>query len=240
MPYRRLPNTDSARIRAMKSALDKGDKIHPFKLAYNQDIYVKIKSFLPQFEKAVLSQKQALSLQATRNKAYLNLMSKAQMYLSHFVQVLNFAILREEQPKSIRQYFGLNINDKRVPSLNTEEEIIEKGRLIIEGERKRTQEGKNPLLNPSISLVKIHYEKFTEAYRYQKQLKENSYKAQLKVASLRMKADQLILDVWNQVEKYHENYNPAQKRMFATEYGLVYIFRKNEKKEKENMFQLSA
>ena len=49
MPYRRLPNTDSARIRAMKSALEKGSTLHPFKLAYNQDVYVKIKTFLPKF-----------------------------------------------------------------------------------------------------------------------------------------------------------------------------------------------
>jgi len=240
MPYRRLPNTDSARIRAMKSALEKGNKIHPFKLAYNQDLYVKIKTFLPQFEKAVASQRQALSIQATKNKSYIALMNKAQMYLSHFIQVLNFSILREEQARGIRKYFGLDINDKRVPSLNTEEEIIEKGKLMIEGEKKRTQAGKSPLLNPSISLVKIHYEKFIEALQYQKKLKENSYRAQLKVASLRMKSDQLILDVWNQVEKYYENYNPEEKRKLATEYGLIYIFRKNEKKQNENIFQLSA
>jgi len=47
MPYRRLPNTDSARIRAMKSALEKGKNLHPFKLAYSQATYVKLKTFLP-------------------------------------------------------------------------------------------------------------------------------------------------------------------------------------------------
>ncbi len=43
MPYRRLPNTDSARIRAMKAALSKGKNMHPFNLAYSQALLVKLK-----------------------------------------------------------------------------------------------------------------------------------------------------------------------------------------------------
>ena len=167
-------------------------------------------------------------------------MNKAQMYLSHFIQVLNFSIARGEYPKSIRKYFGLDVNASRVTSLNTEDEIINKGKIIIDGEQKRTQEGNNPLLNPSISLVKIHYEKFVDALFYQKQLKENSHRTQLKVASQRMKADQLILDVWNQVEKHYENHGVDEKRKLSSNYGLVYIFRKGEKKQSKSIFQMSA
>jgi len=35
MPYRRLPNTDAARVRALKTALDKGKEVPPHKLAYS-------------------------------------------------------------------------------------------------------------------------------------------------------------------------------------------------------------
>jgi hypothetical protein len=35
MPYRRLPNTDSARLRAMKIALEKGKELPPYKMAYS-------------------------------------------------------------------------------------------------------------------------------------------------------------------------------------------------------------
>ena len=167
-------------------------------------------------------------------------MNKAQMYLSHFIQILNFAILRGEHQKNIRKYFGINVNDNKLPSLNTEEEIINKGKQIIEGEHKRTQEGNPPLTNPNISLVKIHYEKFLDAYHYQKQLKESSSRAQLKVASLRGKADDFILDVWNQVEKSYKNYQPTEKRKQASSYGLVYIYRKNEKEQNDNTFQMTA
>ncbi len=240
MPYRRLPNTDSARIRAMKAAYKQGKDLHPFKLAYKQDVYVKLKSFLPQFESAVIAQKEAYAIQAKKNKIYLQLMNKAQVYLSHFIQVLNFAILRGEYNKNIRKYYGISINNKKVTSLNTEAEIIEKGKQIIEGEQIRTQEGNSPITNPNVSLVKIHYEKFLDAYYYQSQLKENSNRMQLKVASLRVSADRLIKEIWNHVEKHYDNYNPNDKRKQAQMYGVVYIYRKNEKQQKSNSFKMIA
>ena len=49
MPYRRLPNTDAARIRAMKEALKLGKELPPFKLAYSGGTYVRLQAFLPSF-----------------------------------------------------------------------------------------------------------------------------------------------------------------------------------------------
>lgn len=39
MPYRRLPNTDAARLKALRNALTKGEEIPPFKLAFPQSLY---------------------------------------------------------------------------------------------------------------------------------------------------------------------------------------------------------
>ncbi len=224
----------------MKSALDKGKSLHPFKLAYSQAIYVKLKAFLPIFEKMVNEQRIATQLQAKNNKLYLKFAKKSQMYLSHFVQVLNFSILREELPGNIRALYGLKTNDKKVPSLNTEDEIINTGKIIIEGEEKRTRRGGTPLLNPKISMVKMHYEKFIDACYNQKVLRDNSSRAQMKVASLRTKADNIILDIWNDTEKFYESYLPEEKRVNSVKYGLVYVYRKNEAIKINSILQLSA
>ncbi|MEN8121208.1 MAG: hypothetical protein ABFS35_12710 [Bacteroidota bacterium] len=240
MPYRRLPNTDSARIRAMKAALDKGKNLPPFELAYSQAMYVKLKSFMSAFEKAVQEQRIATQLQAKNNKQYLTFVKKAQMYLSHFVQVLNLSILREELPGSIRTLYGLKANDKKVPALNTEEEIINTGKKIIEGEEKRTRRGGTPLLNPKISMVKMHYEKFLDACHHQKVLKDSSARSQLKVASLRAQADSIILEIWNNVEKHFEENLPEARRSNCIEYGLVYVYRKKEVHKTSPFLQLSA
>ena len=53
MPYRRLPNTDQARLRALRTILTKGSKSTPEKLPFSQKRYLEIQAFLPQFEQAV-------------------------------------------------------------------------------------------------------------------------------------------------------------------------------------------
>ena len=50
MPYRRLPNTDAARIRALKAALKKGQYLEIDRIAYPFALKQKIKFFLPNFK----------------------------------------------------------------------------------------------------------------------------------------------------------------------------------------------
>ena len=50
MPYRRLPNTDTARIRAMKTALEKGKDLPPNILAFSSKTIVNLRRFVPQFD----------------------------------------------------------------------------------------------------------------------------------------------------------------------------------------------
>jgi len=212
MPYRRLPNTDLARIRALRAAVKKGTILPPFQLAYSQQLLLKVKPFLAAFEKAVLEQRNAADLQANKNKDFVKVFKKAQMYISHFIQVLNFTILRGELPAKVRNFYGFDLNSNKVPSLNSEEELIETGEKLIKGEHNRTMNGGSAILNPKISLVSMHYEKFIEMYNNQKKLKENSSKANFNVASMRIRADELILELWNDVENYFNQLNPNEKR----------------------------
>lgn len=57
MPYRRLPNTDTARLKALKAAYIKAKELPPFKLAFSQSTFQKIQTFLPVFEKSVSESK---------------------------------------------------------------------------------------------------------------------------------------------------------------------------------------
>ena len=59
MPYRRLPNTDAARIRALKAALKKGQYLEIDTIAYPFALKQKIEFFLPKFEVAITNSKLA-------------------------------------------------------------------------------------------------------------------------------------------------------------------------------------
>ena len=60
MPYRRLPNTDAARIRALRIALEKGKEVHPSQMAFSPKTVVRLQKFLPQFEKMIQLQRQSV------------------------------------------------------------------------------------------------------------------------------------------------------------------------------------
>jgi hypothetical protein len=231
MPYRRLPNTDNARLKALSSALEKGKELPPFKLAYSQKSLQKIQSFLPAFEQALLLQKQAYSFQIDKNKDYQKALKKAKLYISHFIQVMNMAIIRGELPDNTQSYYNLHAYGKNVPPLNTESEILTWGEKLLDGETVRLHKGLTPITNPTIAVVKVRYEQFLDAFNFQKNLqKRNQYNLE-KLASLRSKADDIILNIWNEVEKTYNNLPDDLKREKAKKYGIVYVFRKNELKK---------
>ncbi len=228
MPYRRLPNTDKARIRALNIALAKGKELPPFKLAFSQKSNQKLKGFLNTYENALSFYRQSYVVQTNKNKDYLACLRKARMYISHFIQVLNMAILRGEVQPSVRKYFNLSEDESRIPSLNTEQDLIKLGKNLIMGEARRVQEGNTPVTNPTIALVKVRFETFIDKYHYQKTLQKNTARALEQLTGLRKDADRIIVQIWDEVEESFKELPDDLRREKAKEYGLVYVYRKNE------------
>jgi len=228
MPYRRLPNTDSARIRALKAAYAKGKELPPMNLAYSQSTYTKVELFLNSFEKAMAHYKSAYTIQVEKSKNYNALLKKAKLYLSHFIQVLNMAIDRGELQDKIRTVYGMDIDERKLPSLNTEKEIIEWGKKIIEAEAQRIKQNQTPITNPTIAVVKVRYENFVDAFNHQKILQQNTQRYLNELNALRERADEIILSIWNEVEETLKDLSDDTKREKAAEYGVVYFYRKNE------------
>jgi len=231
MPYRRLPNTDVARLRALKIAYVKGKELPPFKLAYSQATFTKVQAFLTQFEHALLMHKSAFNNQVSKSKDYINALKKAKLYIPHFIQVINMAILRGDMPASIRSFYGLDDYDNKVPLLNTETEVIKWGDVIIKGEALRTVKGMQPVTNPTIALVKVRFEDFKDTYNFQKTLQKNNTRTLQDLSRLRDNADELIAKVWDEVEETYRELPDELRRDKAKDYGLSYVFRKNELRE---------
>lgn len=228
MPYRRLPNTDAARIRAMKEALAKGRELPPFKLAYSSKTYVRLQGFLPSFENAYLLQRQSMSNQIKSNKEYQDVLKKARLYLSHFLRVMNMAVQRGDIRKDSFDFYGLTNGNSALPLLNSEKEIIYWGEKIIEGEARRLRAGRTPVSNPTIAVVKVHFEKFQDALQFQKTLNKRTGDYGTKISQMRGEADDIILNIWNEVENSLSGLDEEARRKEAEKYGLVYVFRKSE------------
>ena len=228
MPYRRLPNTDSARLKSLKSAHEKGKDVPPFKLAFSPTSFRKIQSVLPLFETAIFEHKNSLNIQADKNKEYQKRLKKVRLYISHFIQVVNMAISRGDLVSDTRNYFELDEEGKKVPSLNSEDEVILWGQKLIDGEQERRNKGLSPITNPTIAVLKVHFDKFMEYHNYQKSLKKRSQYAQQQLNDKRSNVDGVIQQIWNEVENTFNDLPEDMRREKSSEYGLVYVFRKNE------------
>lgn len=228
MPYRRLPNTDLARLRALRIAYEKGKDLPPFQLAFSQATFQKVISVMHAFEKTVQESRQAFNIQVQKSKDYASRLKKTRLYLSHFIQVVNMAIARGDLSPSDRDYFGFSREQSRVPSFGSESEVIRWGQKIIEGETQRISKGLTPVTNPTMAVVKVRYEDFVEAYRHQKILQKNLQRSQEKLVEQRKQIDCIIASVWNEVEEHYKDLSDEQRRNNSKIYGVVYFYRKTE------------
>lgn len=228
MPYRRLPNTDTARIKAMKIALNKGREMPPNKLAYSSKTIVRLQKFLPQFDQNLQLYRHNISTQNKKSKSYNETLRKARIYLTHFIRVMNMAIFRGDLPAETRAFYGLATDESTVPSFATENELLSWGRRIIEGEEYRIKKGGSPITNPTIAVVKVRFENFIEAWTYHSTMGKRTVDYIEKNHHLRKEADEIILQLWNEVENSHSSLPEEIRKTECEGYGLVYFYRKGE------------
>jgi hypothetical protein len=231
MPYRRLPNTDAARIRAMKKVYDRSRDLPPNRMVISAKSLVNLQRFIPLFEHNIFLQRQTFAFQNVRSGNYSEITRKARVYLIHFIRVMNMAIARGDLPAETRLCYGLAANAATVPGLKTENQLITWGRKVIEGEEQRLRTGGNPITNPTIAVVKVRYENFLEANNYHKILIKRISDYSSKANSLRKEADEIILQVWNEVEAAFSGLPEGIRKKACEDYGIVYFYRKEEKKK---------
>ena len=167
MPYRRLPNTDQARVRALKTAVEKGELYNVRDLAITLKTLFEARNFLQRFEAAQIYYTQCYDNQSRASRKHQSNVKTARLYISHFIQVLNLAVLRDEIKVAHKDLYGLP-DTNTVPDLLSEAALVEWGKRIIDGEQRRMSQGGIPIYNPTIARVKVHYDIFLDSYERQK------------------------------------------------------------------------
>ena len=135
MPYRRLPKTDTARLKALKTVLE------------NNNVYTVQNRFIdwktlnraqPAYDRLLTACQQykvRMAAQTRHSPKMENLMRNATMYVSHFIQVLLMSIERGEMKRSTLPLYGMSETQTAVPSLKAAESVITWGEKIVEGEK---------------------------------------------------------------------------------------------------------
>lgn len=229
MPYRRLPNTDTARLKALNTALKMSNKKGTEGPLSAKSLY-NLRLIIFDFEQVVDEYRSSFATQKENKRKHTKLLYKCKLYISHFIQVVNLAVIREEFSKSIRKYYELPLNSNRLPSLQSEKQLIKWGKIIIEGEQKRQLIGEKPIQNPTLINVKNSYDNFIDSYYLQKNLIKRTNNAQSKLVEIRPKVDDLMKNLWDEIEEFFEKYPAIVRREKAKSFGINYIYRKTEEK----------
>lgn len=230
MPYRRLPNTDQARLFALQRAVQHASEVDFTEQVLNYRTVTEAQRFLMQFENQVMQYHDNFNNKVSVNKQYRKYVQNARMYISHFIQVLNLSVIRGEIKREQKEFYGLDPETNMVPDLSSEEDLLVWGKNIIEGETKRTSMGGFPIYNPAINKVKVHYDIFREHQVSHSMHEKNTSRVWEDLGELRKQADAIILDIWNQVEDYYRDCLPYDKLQKCKAYGLIYYYRTGEKK----------
>lgn len=228
MPYRRLPKTDKTRLRALQQAVMRASEAEYNDQAINYKTLSEAQRFLMQFENQVAQYHANTDTKVSANKQYRHKVRNARMYISHFIQVLNMAVIRGEIKRATKELYHLDPDNTSLPDLATEESLLEWGKNIIEGEQKRIAQGGFPIYNPAINKVQVHYDIFKEQYTTHTIHKKTHARVFEDINEMRVEADRILLDIWNQVETFYKDELPYARFCKCKEYGMIYYYRTGE------------
>lgn len=232
MPYRRLPNTDAARVRAIQAAVEKGAVGQPNESVISYDLFLRAKFFLVSFQNGITQCRTTYSKSVEKGANFVQMQKRAKMYISHFIQVLNMTIQRGEMKADVRNFYGLE--GRKLPDLSTVDDILVWGKKLIDGDAKRVAAGGPIMQYPRMAIVKIEYDKFAAAARTNEFRLTNDKRSSEYMDSLRNQADEIILTLWNEIEAHFLDLDPDERRKTCSEYGISYVWRKSELEQKSN------
>lgn len=236
MPYRRLPNTDQARIRTLKMAVESCVQGEVYTNTLKHNTYAMAKNFLEKFEREVFMYKRCVAEQSSKrgNAKYEAAFKSARMYVVHFLQVFSMAVMRGEIARAKRAYYGLAVEDDSLPTITLESAVLEWSKKIVEGERKRQGEGGVPIYNPTMGRVSVACDLFKEMYDKQQRLQQNTAEALQRVAAMRAQCDEIILAVWQEIEAAFASFEGEERLAKCAKYGIIYYTRRDRKKKEKN------
>lgn len=229
MAAKKLPATDEERIRVLQAIMDQEEILPKEETILPVRTLHEMRNLTLTFEGSSFCFKQAMDDENKADKKYIELFKNAQLFISHFIQVLNLCIIRNEIKPASLLHYGLENNDEyTVPDLSTEEALLDWGEKIIKGETERTYHGGAPIYNPAIAKVKVHYDLFKESLYSLGIYRKNTIRCEANLSELRDKVDQIIWDSWCQIEDRFWDLPDDERKKKFKDYRIAFYHQAGE------------
>ncbi len=232
MPYRLQPNTDAGRINSLEKIIAKSNTYHNDRLVIEYKYIQQVEVMLLYFKQAHSMYNQSYDSQLRSSKQYGTELRTTRMYVSHFMTVLNMCFMRNEIRREFRSLYHLDENIQFPhPDLEDGATVLEWGKKMIEGEQARISRGGTPIYNPTIAKVRVHYDKFKDAYMSKKTQEANTERFLAKLKEMRPKVDTMISTLWDAIERVYSKEESAKAYKLNESFGITYEYEREDIKE---------
>ena len=228
MLAKKLPETDEERLSILQAIIEQEELIEASDRILSIVEFHDLRMFTTTFESTDSVYNQAIMDTEKAKAIYDDLFKNAQLYISHFIQVLFLTMIRNEIRAEQLTLYGFKEDNPVLPDLSTEEDVLKWGESLMRGESERTYRGGIPLYNPAIAKVKVHYELFKESIYSLSIYEKNLQRLHKKMEELREKADELIWDIWTKAEEQYFNYSPEAQAFKFKAYKIQMLYRKGD------------
>lgn len=243
MPYRRIPNTTPAVLRALRKARDQYQAtpvVADRAISAAQFAQLDTSnpaSLLSRFEKEVNEADNAQALQAPLTSGTSIKAAQLQMFVSHFHQALDNGIARGFFQPGARSYYGRDVSNAVLPPMSTYQELAEAAAKVDTGETARaTAEagGYQLMMNPSRDEVNDVALEFNGSWAASKAALTKTDLEKEDVQALYPEAQAFSVDLADSAEFFYRKDKVASsRRVKCKRWGVVYVFAEDETPDPE-------
>ena len=220
---RRLPQSNPSRQTALRVAHTKANSnavnaaiLHPTTLARLNAAFPAYKGGMDAILTFEVTMQQST---ADKNTAQ----GDCKIYTSHFLQTVMMAVERKEFNASVLAAYGLAVSNPKVPSLVSEQDVVNATENTITGENARVLAGGLPLPMPTLMQVQARLAAFNNGLTIQSNNDDQLDNLQEAVEDQNEEADGVIRKVWDEIEAFYNEETIESKRHNARQWGVVYI-----------------
>ncbi len=222
MPSRFLPRTDNERSRALQNCQKQFQSTPAPRQLITSEQFNQIGTLLAPWTEARGALGKLLAAQVGTTSHANTAFTRCVRVISHFIQVLNFAIERGELQASVRARYRLVIKRAAVPVINTTADALLWAERLAAGEARRVAAGGAPLSWPSIGAVTAAATELQTRENAQSSAKEAYDRGQEAVARQRSAVNALIVDLWDTIDYRLRRDKASSRRRKARAWGVTY------------------
>lgn len=222
MPTRRLPQTDDQRSAALHDCNVKYQATAAAARLITPEQFTALGGTLSLWRGSRDALGPLLATQTARTTTCGTCFTACTKVISHFIQVLNFAIDRGTLPASVRAYYTLPVAQAEVPAMDSTSAAFQWADKLAVGETARIAAGGPSLAWPAIGEVNTAAGLLQTNENLQSTAKDAFDDAQEVVAGQRPAVDLMIKDLWDTIEYRLRNEEPSSLRRKAREWGVFY------------------